>query len=139
MTSSPKNPAPTPPERNPVQLVITFFYYRDLAAAMRFYEDVMGLSLAIDQGWTKIYHIGGGAHVGLVDEAKGMRKAAPEKPVQLCIRVQDVDAWHEYAKAREITGLSELFVNEALGIRAFVFEDPEGYQIEMQTATRPGA
>ena len=36
-------------------------------------------------------------------------------------------------------GAVELFVNEALGIRAFVFNDPEGYQIEMQSATRTGA
>lgn len=127
------------PEDNPVQLVITFFYYRDLPAAMAFYEDIMGFSLAIDQGWTKIYHIGGGAHIGLVDEAKGMHKWAPVKPVQLCVRVADVDAWYSYATARNLTALSKLFVNDQLGIRAFVFEDPEGYQIEMQSATRPGA
>jgi hypothetical protein len=65
-----------------------------------------------------------------------MHRSAPEKPVQLCIRVPDVDAWHRYATAQGVAGLSKLFVNEALGIRAFVFEDPEGYQIEVQTATR---
>lgn len=121
------------------ELAITFFYYRDLPAAMQFYEDVMGLSLAIDQGWCKIYQICPGAHVGLVDETKGMNKWAAEKPVQLCIRVPSVDDWYSYAKARALANLSELFRNDALGIRAFVFNDPEGYQIEMQTATRPGA
>ncbi len=63
----------------------------------------------------------------------------PAKPVQLCIRVPDADAWHEYARARQVAALSELFVSEHLGIRAFVFDDPEGYQIEIQSATRPGA
>ena len=87
----------------------------------------------------KIYLIGGGAHVGLVDESRGMHRAAPVKPVQLCIRVADVDAWYAYARARGLAGLSGLFVNDALGIRAFVFEDPEGYQIELQSATREGA
>jgi len=130
---------PTPPNGGAVELAITFFYYRDLGAAMRFYEDVMGLTLAIDQGWSKIYWIGGGAHVGLVDEARGSHKSAPVKPVQLCIRVQDVDAWYDYAAARKVTNLSKMFVNDQLGIRAFVFEDPEGYQIEIQSATRPGA
>jgi hypothetical protein len=38
-----------------------------------------------------------------------------------------------------VAALSELFENAALGIRAFVFEDPEGYQIEVQSATREGA
>ncbi len=128
-----------PPDGGAVELIITFFYYRDLATAIQFYEEVMGFTLAIDQGWSKIYRIGGGAHVGLVDEARGMHKSALEKPVQLCIRVPDVDAWYDYAKAKEVANVSKLFVNDALGIRAFVFEDPEGYQIEVQSATRHGA
>ena len=32
-----------------------------------------------------------------------------------------------------------VFENDALGIRAFVFTDPEGYQIEIQSATKEGA
>jgi predicted enzyme related to lactoylglutathione lyase len=123
----------------PNELAITFFYYRDLPAAMRFYEDVLGLSLAIDQGWCKIYRICPSAHVGLVDETKGMNKWTPDKPVQLCIRVPDVDDWYAYAQDKELNNLSKLFVNDEIGIRAFVFNDPEGYQIEMQSATRPGA
>ena len=121
------------------ELAITFLYYRDLATAMRFYEDVLGLELAIDQGWCKIYRICDGAHVGLVDEARGMNKWQPVKTVQLCIRVSDVDTWYAYAQQNKLTDLSELFVNDEIGIRAFVFNDPEGYQIEIQTATRDGA
>jgi len=128
-----------PPDGGTVELSITFFYYRDLATAIQFYEEVMGFTLAIDQGWSRIYRIGGGAHVGLVDEARGMHKSALEKPVQLCIRVPDVDAWYDYAKAKDVANVSKLFVNDSLGIRAFVFEDPEGYQIEVQSATRHGA
>lgn len=123
----------------PNQLAITFFYYRDLATAMRFYEDVLGLTLAIDQGWSKIYEICPGAHVGLVDETRGMNKWAATKPVQLCIRVSDVDGWYDYARAKQLANLSDLFVNDEIGIRAFVFNDPEGYQIEIQSATRSGA
>jgi len=122
-----------------IGLSITFFYYRDLPAAMRFYEDVLGLRLAIDQGWSKIYRIAGAAHVGLVDEARGMHRAAPEKPVQLCLMVPDVDAWHAYAAAQGVAALSPVRQNAALGIRAFTFTDPEGYQIEVQTPTRVGA
>ncbi len=123
----------------PNTLAITFFYYRDLPEAMRFYEEVLGLALAIDQGWCKIYQICPGAHIGLVDETCGMNKWQPVKPVQLCIRVPDVAAWYVYAQARCLDGLSELFENDVLGIRAFVFNDPEGYQIEIQTPMREGA
>ena len=128
-------PRPTAPN----QLAITFFYYRDLPAAMAYYEDILGLKLAIDQGWCKIYRIADGAHVGLVDETRGMNKWTADKPVQLCIRVPDVDAWYAYAQGQDLDNLSKLFENDALGIRAFVFNDPEGYQIEIQSATRQGA
>lgn len=120
-------------------LAITFLYYRNLPAAMRFYEDVLGLTLAIDQGWSKIYRVADGAHIGLVDEARGMNKWAETKPVQVCIRVADVDAWYGWCGEAGVADLSEVFENDALGIRAFVFRDPEGYQLEIQSATRPGA
>lgn len=122
-----------------VEKAITFFYYRDLAAAMAFYQDVLGVELVIDQGWSKIYRLGGAAHVGLVDEARGMHRAHDVKPVQLCLRVADVDAWYGYLRNVGVAGLTQPRDSAALGIRAFVFEDPEGYQIEIQTATREGA
>jgi lactoylglutathione lyase len=118
----------------PVELQITFLYYRDLAAAAAFWERVLGLTLTIDQGWSRIYRIAGAAHVGLVDETRGMHRAADPKPVQICIRVPDVDAWHDWAQAQAVPGLTAPRSNAALGIRAFVFHDPEGYQIEVQQA-----
>ena len=45
---------------------------------------------------------------------------------------------HE-AQALDLPNLSKLFENDQLGIRAFVFNDPEGYQIEVQSALRDGA
>jgi catechol 2,3-dioxygenase-like lactoylglutathione lyase family enzyme len=120
-------------------LAITFLYYRDLAATARFYEDDLGLELVIDQGWSRIYRLCDGAHVGLVDETKGMHRAHPVKPVQVCLRVPDVDAWYTWVAAHDVAGLSPVRRNDALGIRAFVFDDPEGYQIEVQTPTRAGA
>jgi lactoylglutathione lyase len=122
------------PPPGPVELAITFLYYRDLPAAAAFWERVLGLTLTIDQGWSRIYRIAGAAHVGLVDESRGMHRAADPKPVQVCIRVPDVDAWHVWAQSQDVPGLTAPRSNEALGIRAFVFNDPEGYQIEVQQA-----
>ena len=120
-----------------IVLAITFLYYRDLPTAMAFYEDILGFELAIDQGWSKIYRIDGQAHVGLVDEARGMQNWAEDKTVQICLRVADVDAWHAWAAANDVSGLTEPRDSAELGIRAFVMNDPEGYQIEVQTA-KPG-
>jgi catechol 2,3-dioxygenase-like lactoylglutathione lyase family enzyme len=116
-------------------MAITFLYYRDLPRAVAFYRDVMGFRPAIDQGaLAQILHIAGDAHVGLVDEARGMNRWQAEKCVQLCIRVSDLDAWHDHLDAHGVEGLTAPRVNRAIGIRAFVLRDPEGYQIEVQEA-----
>ncbi|WP_425087684.1 VOC family protein [Stappia sp.] len=115
------------------QLTITFLYYRDVPRAQAFYEKVLGLTLAIDQGWSKIYKIAGTGHVGLVDETRGAHRAADTKPVQLCLRVDDVDAWHAWVKSCSVANLTEAKDSPSLKIRAFMFDDPEGYQIEIQT------
>ncbi len=125
------------PERPPhdhTQKLITFLYYRDLPRAMRFYEETMGLELEIDQGWSKIYRVTSNGYLGLVDETRGSHRAHDIKPVQICIRVADVDAWHRYAASGGVDKLTEPRTNVELKIRAFTFNDPEGYQIEMQSA-----
>ena len=127
----------TPPSRP--SLAITFLYYRDLAKAEAFYRDVLGLTLAIDQGWSKIFRIAEGAHIGLVDQDHGMNNWQTDKCVQICLRVADVDAWYDWANDQRLSNLSQMFQNDEIGIRAFVFEDPEGYQLEIQSPTREGA
>lgn len=128
-----KTPVSRPPASEN-QKQITFLYYRDLPVAMRFYEDVLGLTLAIDQGWSKIYRVTDGGYVGLVDETRGSHRANPIKPVQLCIRVADVDAWHAWIMTHDPEGMRGPRSNTELKIRAFVFNDPEGYQVEIQSA-----
>ena len=130
----------------PAAMAITFLYVRDLAGAAAFYERVLRLRLAIDQGWARIYALTPGlpaltgAHLGLVDETRGMHRAQPgDKPVQLCLRVPDVAAWHGWVAAQGVAGLSPLRANRGLRIRAFVFDDPEGYQIEIQSPLPPDA
>lgn len=120
-----------------IVLAITFIYVRDLPRAMEFYERVLGLELAIDQGWSKIYRIAGQAHVGLVDETRGMQKWAERKTVQVCLRVPDADAWYVWIASQNVEAQSEMFNSKELGIRAFVFNDPEGYQIEVQSVLAP--
>lgn len=50
------------------------------------------------------------------------------------MRVPDVVAWHAYLKEYGVDGLTIPRSIDELKIRAFVFYDPEGYQIEIQSA-----
>jgi predicted enzyme related to lactoylglutathione lyase len=112
--------------------VITWLYYRDLPRAQRFYEDIMGFTMEVDQGWSKIYSIRDGTYVGLVDGAHGYHKANNIKPVILCLNVVDADAWYKKLKNNglEIEELPR--ESERLKIKVFMFKDPEGYTIEIQ-------
>lgn len=115
--------------------LITFIYYKDLQKGMDFYGKVLGFPLEIDQGWSKIYRISEAGYVGVVDESRGMHKWHATKTLQICIRVPDADAWYEYCKSIQVENLSQMFQSEELKIKAFVFDDPEGYQIEIQEST----
>ncbi len=121
------------PEHSATEKLITFLYYVDLPRAMAFYENVMGLKLVIDQGWSKIYEVTSSGYIGLVDQARGSHRSHPVKPVQICMRVAGVDAWHRYLLDEGITITKGPRDVPELKIRAFVFNDPEGYQIEIQS------
>jgi len=117
---------------NKAEKLITFIYYKDLQKGIDFYEKTLGFPMEIDQGWCKIYRISEAGYVGVVDETRGMHKSHPVKPVQICLRVPDVDAFYRYCREIGVDELSEMFESQELKIKAFVFNDPEGYQIEIQ-------
>jgi lactoylglutathione lyase len=117
---------------NKAEKLITFIYYKDLQKGIDFYGDVLGFPLEIDQGWSKIYRISEAGYVGIVNEARGMQNWHEKKTVQICIRVPRVDPWYDFAKELGVENLSKMFESDELKIKAFVFDDPEGYQIEFQ-------
>ncbi|HHY89748.1 MAG TPA: VOC family protein [Chloroflexi bacterium] len=127
-----------PAELNPIppapafEGAITFLYYKDLPTVARFYEEVLGLQLVIDQGWAKIYRAAGVAHLGLVDETRGYHRASPIKPVEITLLVDDVDAWYGRIRAMGVPTLSEPRTLDQIGVRMFLLQDPEGYVIEIQ-------
>ncbi len=115
------------------QASITWLYYRDLPAAMRFYEDVLGLSLTVDQGWAKVYQTSPTSFIGLVDEQRGMHRASDTKPVAVAFVTPDVDAWHAWLVARGVRMRSAVADSKSLPIRGFTAYDPEGYTLEFET------
>lgn len=123
-----------PKFNNPgVDLNITFIYFRDMPRAIDFYNNVLGFEVEIDQGWCKIFQVSGTGYIGLVDETRGFFRASDTKPVMLCLRVPDVDAWYEFITKKGVKLLREIKDSPTLHIRAFVFPDPEGHAIEIQS------
>jgi predicted enzyme related to lactoylglutathione lyase len=122
---------------NEIKGVITWLYYRNLPRAQKFYEDIMGFQMEVDQDWSKIYKIRDGAYVGLVDGAHGYHKANNIKPVILCLNVKDANKWHKKLQDNGLEIEEQPRESKRLKVKVFMFKDVEGYTIEIQE-TMPG-
>jgi hypothetical protein len=120
----------------PVAGQVTFLYYQDLAAAERFYRDVLRLTTSFELDWVKIFRLSEGSSVGLVNATKGSLKPFPveaEKPVMLSLVVDkvDIDGWHTYLKSRGVEVGEGPKVGADGKVLAFSFKDPGGYALEV--------
>jgi len=109
---------------------VVWFYYKDMAAIQRFYEDVMGFDLVADQGWAKIYRIGPTGYFGPVDEQRGMHNYTEKKAVTLSLITGDIDGWYRYTSEHSAIAMRSEDISDTERYRAFVGYDPEGYYLE---------
>ncbi len=118
----------------PIDAQITFLYARDLSRSARFYEHVLGLELAVDQGSCRIYRIKErSAFLGICQ-----RDDAPENGsgIILTLVTKDVDLWYERIIARGGDCEHPPRHNAAYGIYHFFLRDPSGCLIEIQRFDR---
>ncbi|NMJ42615.1 glyoxalase/bleomycin resistance/dioxygenase family protein [Roseomonas sp. JC162] len=120
---------------------VTFLYAEDPAPSWRFYEDVLGLPLAQDQGSCRIYAVaaGGRAFLG-VCRARGPR--VTDNP-----RVQggavvtfvhsDVEGWHDRLRDKGVEIAAPPRFSDTYRVTSFFFKDPAGYTLEIQRFERP--
>ncbi len=111
---------------------IVWTYHKDLLTMENFYQNVMGLELVADQGWTKIYQVSESGFIGLVDERRGMHSFTEEKAVTLSFILEDLEGWHNYAASYQPFELrtDEISTGPDDRYRAFVAYGPEGYFLE---------
>jgi len=113
---------------------VLWLYYRDMDGIQRFYEDKLGLSLTVDQGWAKIYQTSLSGFIGPVDEKRGMHSFTEQKAVTVSLLTDDLDGWFEYVRTQGAFELrSQQIEAEDERYRAFVGYDPEGYYLEFDT------
>jgi predicted enzyme related to lactoylglutathione lyase len=110
-----------------IEGMITFTYYHDLAAAEKFYGDIMGLEKVIDVDFAKVFKAAKNAHVGIVDSAEGYLRTSEEKPVMLTFIVDDITAWHSHLEANDVEITQPPKEVSYLRMKTMLFKDPEGY------------
>ncbi len=111
---------------------ITWLYYKDLLNMQNFYQEVLGMELVADQGWTKIYRSSSTGFIGLVDERRGMHQFSEKKAVNVSFILKDIDGWFNYVHKHQPFELrsEEVSTGPEGKYRAFVGYDPEGYFME---------
>lgn len=109
---------------------VVMFYYTDLAAADRFYGEILGLEKTLDYDWVRFYETSANGTVGLVAEGEGAwHRVRDENAVMLSIVTSEVDAWYEMLRRKEgVVFLRE--IGDSGAIRSFLIEDPGGYTVE---------
>jgi predicted enzyme related to lactoylglutathione lyase len=115
-----------------VQANIVFLYYRDVPAAQRFYEDVIGLTLTVDQGFSKIYQVSPTSFIGLVDESQGLHRASEAKAVTVSFVTEQIDEWYAYLQSKGVKVRGPIGNAARHPTRGFVAYDPEGYYLEFE-------
>lgn len=124
------DPASNVPDGLGFKATVVWFYYKDMTAIQRFYEDVLGFDLVADQGWAKIYRIGPTGYFGPVDEQRGMHNYTEKKAVTLSFITGDIDGWYRYVSGHGAIQMRSQDVSDTERYRAFVGYDPEGYYLE---------
>ena len=118
---------------NELDAHITFLATVDLGATARFYEDVLGLALALDQGTCRIYRVRDGAFIGFCE-----RDETPSPDgVIVTLVTDDVDGWHERLTARGVAFEKPPALHPKYQIYHCFLRDPNGYLLEIQRFEDP--
>lgn len=118
----------------PFDQQVTFLYTRDLGATARFYEQMLGLGLVLDQGTCRIYRISTDSFLGFCQRAE-----APERPAGVIVTLvtEDVDGWHARLAARGVSFEKAPAFNPDYNIYHCFLRDPNGYLLEIQSFRDP--
>ena len=133
--AAPPETADIPEELPPILAQNAFLYYRDLAEADAFYRETLGLPLAADFGFAKMFQVAESAYLTLVDEAEGMHSADEPKTVAFALITERLAAWQERLDAAGADFRSR-FDPDAADPEAphhgFTVFDPGGYILEFE-------
>jgi catechol 2,3-dioxygenase-like lactoylglutathione lyase family enzyme len=118
----------------PISAQITFLYTRDLESTALFYEEVMGLHLALDQGACRIYQVSQDGYLGFC-QREDLDKAHPGLIFTLV--TSQVDQWHQRLLEQGVFFENPPNYNPRYKIYHCFFRDPNGYLLEIQRFEDP--
>jgi len=112
---------------------IVFLGTADLRKTADFYEQTLGLALALDQGTCRIYRVARAAYLGFCERAEPQ----PVEGVIVTIVTQDVDGYCDQLRAHGVVFEKEPTANPTYQIYHCFLRDPNGYLVEIQRFDDP--
>jgi glyoxylase I family protein len=118
-----------------IRLSHLFLYVSDLAQSRRFYTELLGLRVLLEEkGYVRV-GVPDGLHIGM-EVGKPWQIGA--HGIEMNLEVDDVDAWTRRLREAGIQidqGPSDM----PWGARHAFFQDPDGYRLSIFTPTAAGA
>jgi cyclophilin family peptidyl-prolyl cis-trans isomerase/catechol 2,3-dioxygenase-like lactoylglutathione lyase family enzyme len=109
--------------------VVVRYFFRDPAAAERFYGRVLGLP----QAGPGLFRLSETAFLRVSPLAEAGADATAPKTATLSFVTDEVDGWYAYLKAQGLAIRSELKSASRHPTRGFVTVDPEGHLLEFES------
>ena len=108
---------------------ITFLGTEDLEKTSRFYQNVLGLTLYLDQGVCRIFNVNNQSKIGFCEH---MSIIHGEKNPILTLVTEEVDEMYRKITSSEVKIPEKPKINLKFNIYHFFLQDPNGYTIEIQ-------
>lgn len=115
---------------------MTFLPCKDLALTRKFYHDILGLTIALEQGKCVIFQIGDQVNLAYWGFCSHYTEFI-ENPKQVCLTLvveneQEVDRWHKYLLKQGVECTKNPARTPQFKIYNAFFKDPMGYTLEVQ-------
>ncbi|MFT4624738.1 MAG: putative enzyme related to lactoylglutathione lyase [Myxococcota bacterium] len=117
-----------PPRHPHWRQVITYLDTRDMAEMHRFYADVLGMGLALDQGASRVYRVGTDGFIGVRYRERG---AAPGGTTVTLV-VPDLEAKCAALVAEGVQFERPMAYDAASAVTRAVLRDPAGHAVELR-------
>jgi len=106
----------------------TILYCRSWETTVRFYRDVLRLSINHQTEWLVEFHLADESYLSIANAANTSIQSADGEGITLSWQVDDLAETHR--RLNEL-GVKTSEIKPIWGARAFYFSDPEGHRIEL--------
>ena len=117
----------------PFDDLVTFCYTSRFKETIKFYEEVLGLPLVLDQGRCRIYRVSQNGYLGFCRDMD----PPSAQGIIITLVTDDVDGWYDNLIAKGVGFEKSPRHNSDFRIYHCFLRDPNGYLIEIQRFEDP--